>query len=575
MKKNNQANNSSAAKQKPAGVQQEPVVAAVPADNKSGFLSFLSFEEKISLALLLGVILLVVLIRSNFLMIPFERDEGAYSYYGKLLLQGKIPYKDFYEQKFPGIFYFYAFFVGVFGDTVRGMHTGFIWLNVATILLIYFTVRNLFTPIAGLISATTFAIVSITPFLSGFTVQAEHGVAFFSSLGLLFYSLYNKSQKWYHCFFMGISFGCAFMVKTNGIFFVLWGGLILVADFFFDKRRSVKEFFSRIGIYSAGVFLFIIILFAIILAKGSWQEMIYWTYDKSKSYVGQVTIDQGIQFFNNSKNAILMNYEFFWIHGLLAIVLCLIKPISYKTKFFGLSLIFFSFIMITPGMFFYGHYWIQTLPGLSVAGGLTYYCIVTGLEKGFKLQFKGIKYIYLAIFAFFVYSNLNGANKSYYFEPDYEAILRAVYGDNPFPETMEIADFITANAKPGDGLAAIGSEPEIYFYTKINCPSRHCFFASLVEHLPKEKEWQAEFISDVEKAKPRFFVFYNVGISLLVRPNSDHYIFDWMSKYIDGNYRLIGVADMIPGQRTVYKWKNDALTYKPVSKENVYVFERR
>src|ERR1044071_2696036 len=91
-------------------------------------------EEKICYALLALLIIIVVMIRTNFLNIPYERDEGGYSYYGKLLLEGKTPYKDFYEQKLPGIFYFYAFMVSIFGSTVKGMHTGFIWLNIASII---------------------------------------------------------------------------------------------------------------------------------------------------------------------------------------------------------------------------------------------------------------------------------------------------------------------------------------------------------------------------------------------------------------------------------------------------------
>lgn len=68
-------------------------------------------ENNICLILLLFIIGMVLIIRTKFSGIPFERDEGAYSYYGKLLLEGKIPYKDFYEQKFPGIFYFFGFIV--------------------------------------------------------------------------------------------------------------------------------------------------------------------------------------------------------------------------------------------------------------------------------------------------------------------------------------------------------------------------------------------------------------------------------------------------------------------------------
>ena len=99
----------------------------------SSSLSWLN-ENIISYILLTLLILVVVIIRYKFISIPFERDEGAYSYYGKLLLQGKTPYKDFYEQKFPGIFYFYALMVGVFVDSIEGMHKVFILFKQLSLL---------------------------------------------------------------------------------------------------------------------------------------------------------------------------------------------------------------------------------------------------------------------------------------------------------------------------------------------------------------------------------------------------------------------------------------------------------
>ena len=244
-------------------------------------------ESIISYIGLAIILILVVIIRLNFLTIPFERDEGAYSYYGKLLLEEKIPYKDFYEQKFPGLFYFYAAFVFLFGETVKGMHTGFLLLNLATINILYFTVRKLFSPLSGLITAISFAILSLAPYLSGFTVQSEHGVAFFVSLGIFFHVHYLQKRKWYFQFLMGIAMGCAFMVKTPGLFFVIWGGLMLIIQYFFIKEKTIKLFFREIIFYTSGVLLVVFVLFLIIYLKGAFREMIFWTYQIPKHYVNK------------------------------------------------------------------------------------------------------------------------------------------------------------------------------------------------------------------------------------------------------------------------------------------------
>lgn len=540
--------------------------------NTTSTVNFLS-EDKISIYLLLVLILLVYVIRSKFVNIPFERDEGAYGYYGKLLLEGKIPYKDFYEQKFPGIFYFFGLMVAIFGDTVRGLHTGFTFLNIATIILIFMASKKLFSPFAGILSATTFAIVSLTPNLSGFTIQSEHGVAFFTSLGLFFYAYAIHTKKWFYYLLMGLALGTAFMVKTSGMFMVLWGGIILIINWLFEKEKKIIDVVKTVSIYSSGVFFVIGVLFLIIYLKGAFSDMIFWTYEIPKNYVSKVPFEEGKKYFEYTKDAILQNYKFLWYHGIFAVFLIVIKSIDFKTKLFAITLAFFSSMMIVPGFYFYGHYWIQLIPGLSILAGLTFHCIIN-IFNSFKLKSPYIKYAYLTIFATLTYGHLNKLS-AYYFHPNYERILRNVYGNNPFPESMEIANWINANSKPEDQIVLFGSEPQVYFYTKKKCPSRHAYFAAIVDNVPQHKEWQREFVADIEKAKPRYFVFYNHGISLFVQPNTDKYVFDWANKYLTENYQLVGVVDMVPGQHATYAWREQLNGFKPQAQEQIYVYERK
>jgi len=557
--------------------------------DKKGTPSFLNGNKKIKLGskeftasnediicgfLLLLLVFIVHSIRSNFLMIPFERDEGIYSYFGKLVLEGKTPYIDFYEVKFPGLFYFYGLIVGIFGDTVKGMHTGFMYINILTLLFIYFASRNLFSPIAGLISAITFAFVSLTPNLSGFTVQAEHGVAFFIAMGLLFYSLARNSGKWAHYFFMGIAMGGAVMVKTSGVFLAFWGAIILFSDFIFTKPRTAKNFWGSMLPYAAGGILIIGVMFTIIFIKGSFKEMMFWAYEHPKQYVSNMPFEEGVKYFKYTRDAIIQNHKFFWIHAILALVISLLKPVPWKLKIFGITLLAFSFLTIVPGYYFYGHYWIQTIPGLSVVAGLTYFAFISVLKGMFNVNHPRYKFIYLIVFIVLSFNHVT-ALKSYYFHPNYERILRTVYGNNPFPESMEIGNFINANSKPEDNIVLIGSEPQIYFYTKKKCPSRHAYFTSIVNDIPQHKEWQREFTADVEKANPKFIIFFNHPLSLLVQPNVDKYVFEWANEYITKNYNIIGVVDMIEGQSSVYVWREELTTYRPVSQNLIYIYERK
>ncbi|MEI6021709.1 MAG: hypothetical protein WCR21_11325, partial [Bacteroidota bacterium] len=137
------------------------------------------------------------------------------------------------------------------------------------------------------------------------------------------------------------------------------------------------------------------------------------------------------------------------------------------------------------------------------------------------------------------------------------------------------ANWINANTKPEDGMVVMGSEPELYFYTKKKCPSRHAYFAAIVDNVPEHKQWQREFVSDVEKAKPKYFIFFNHQISLFVQPNTDQYVFEWYNKYITENYNLIGLVDMVDGYTSTYVWREQLNTYKPQAQNRVYIYERK
>jgi hypothetical protein len=154
--------------------------------------------------------------------------------------------------------------------------------------------------------------------------------------------------------------------------------------------------------------------------------------------------------------------------------------------------------------------------------------------------------------------------------------MRQVYGNNPFPETMEIANFLNGQMKPEDKLAVFGSEPELFIYTNKTSPTRHVFFSTIVASIPEHKEFQREFARDIEAAKPKYFVFYRHSVSLLVQANVDQYVFEWANKYLTENYKVIGVVEMPDGQmNSTYAFGKDAETFQAKAQNVIYIFERK
>jgi hypothetical protein len=97
----------------------------------------------------------------------------------------------------------------------------------------------------------------------------------------------------------------------------------------------------------------------------------------------------------------------------------------------------------------------------------------------------------------------------------------------------------------------------------------------MVDNVPEHKEWQREYVKDIEKAKPKFFIFYNHPISLLVQANTDRYVFEWANEYINKNYKLTGLVDMNDNGLSNYVWNESLIGYKPTAQNIIYIYERK
>src|SRR5881409_942971 len=117
---------------------------------------------------------LVIAIRIRLLGIPLERDEGEYAYAGQLILQGIPPYKLAYNMKFPGSYAAYALMMSIFGQNPVGVHLGLLIVNLATVALIFFVGRKLFSVSAGLVAAASYAVLSVSPWVAGLSAHATH-----------------------------------------------------------------------------------------------------------------------------------------------------------------------------------------------------------------------------------------------------------------------------------------------------------------------------------------------------------------------------------------------------------------
>ena len=535
----------------------------VRATNK---ISFPKFGYLIGLGVFLAI---YAIIRTNFLDVPFERDEGDYCLAGQLVLEGGTPYVDFYEQKPPGLFYTYAFLELIFGKNNQMLHVAFILINLLTSWFLYKACDKIFdSRISGYAAAVAFLVLSMNPFVSGFTIQSEHLIAFFLSASLMALSIALRKDHWKWYLFAGMLVSWSMTIKQNGLFFTVAFGILLLLMASQLKWPRVLAL-RNIGAYIAGTFAPVLLLILIIAVQGAFDDMVFWVYNYPKeAYVSNIPFDRGMTYLKYWFEKISETYMVYWLGAGLGLIGLWITKLSWQKKA-GLTVFaLFLFLSIVPGYRFYGHYWLHLLPGVAFLFGSVFYVLEEKLSKYALVPF--------ALFALVTIIGLSSVigHQDYYFKPNLDRVVRSVYGTNPFPETKKLSDYIKRNSTEGDQIVVVGSEPQVHFYTKLSSPSRHTFLAFLVSNHPKENEWHEELKSDIENAEPRYMLMVWHPMSWAFREGADDSIVNWLNNYGKIYYKPVAYADLV-SPSTKYVWGDEAKNYQPTSDKYLVLLERK
>jgi hypothetical protein len=178
----------------------------------------------------------------------------------------------------------------------------------------------------------------------------------------------------------------------------------------------------------------------------------------------------------------------------------------------------------------------------------------------------------VALLFSFAFANALYAERHIYFFDSPRQACRDVYGPNPFPESLKIAEYIQAHSSSEDRIAVMGSEPQIYFYAHRHSATGYIYTYALVENQPYGRVMQNEMIHEVESVKPLYIVYVLSRDSWDTRSGADTHIFDWTDAYLRDNYKLEGIAD--GGNQDVYRWGPSASTYRPRKPSFIAIYRR-
>ena len=150
-----------------------------------------------------------------------------------------------------------------------------------------------------------------------------------------------------------------------------------------------------------------------------------------------------------------------------------------------------------------------------------------------------------------------------------------MYGYNPFPEALVIAEYISRNTAPDEKIAVLGSEPEIYFYSRRRSATGFMYTYPLMERQRFAVDMQKKMMAELRRSGPSYLVFVDIKFSWGANEDSSLEIFDWLRDFVAEGYTLTGIVDIKAAEGRKYFWDMDIENAPaPEPGYGIYVYRR-
>jgi len=218
------------------------------------------------------------------LLFSFGRDQGIYAVVAEGLLEGKMPYRDVWDFKPPGIFIVYALAQGLLGKSMLAPRL----LEVAGLVGMVFAFRRLGErfleqPRAGLLGGTVAAIIH-AELEFWHTAQPETFGGFLIAYALLLSTeTFGRRGRWAAWAGVGLLFGCAFVLKPT-----LGGGAFVCAAYLarrqYQRGERLRDAVWPLVVAAVSSFVPIAVCVLWFAVRGAWGELAWTMFEFTPGY---------------------------------------------------------------------------------------------------------------------------------------------------------------------------------------------------------------------------------------------------------------------------------------------------
>jgi hypothetical protein len=140
----------------------------------------------------------------------------------------------------------------------------------------------------------------------------------------------------------------------------------------------------------------------------------------------------------------------------------------------------------------------------------------------------------------------------YYLSGSAEGKSARIYANNPFSESLLVADFLRKNSEPSDRIFIFGSEPQLLFYAQRRSASRYMFVYPLMFAFEGTSERQQQALDEIRGSQPKFIVGVFLANSLLEQPDTPRILRHGLRDLVESSYRLVAATPFRPDGSVVF-----------------------
>jgi hypothetical protein len=480
---------------------------------------------KQTILLVAGLVLLTAAVRVPLLGIPFERDEGEYAYIAWRLGHNELPYRDWVDQKPPGIFLLYRIALTLPLDPVRAVHLAALLISAASACALFFLARRFLSDVGAFLSAALFALLSADPWIEGTAANTEIFMLLPLVLSqIFFFRSLERSRTTMSSFVCGALIGIAIVFKQVAA--VNWLLLLAMCPVFATPPERWRSSF-RFGVWSLAGILAVtgVFLFYFWVRRG-FADLIDNVFTHNLEYIGAMTWADRWRFCSETLTRLARTESLIWIFAFIGLISLGAKR-DWKSFAFLAGWFVTSAIAVSASGYFFPHYFQQLLPSLALVA-------VFGVQSiGEMRLWQRSCLLRGALVLLLIFLPIKSSSPFWFNYTPAEAV-RQIYPGNFFAEMPAFADRLVKVTAPDQRVFIFGAEPEILFYARRVSATRYIFLFPLYGAYPNIREKQIATTEEIKRKSPAAAVYAPNG--LFFQQGTDQFFTEWSLSYLADNF---------------------------------------